>query len=48
MAKSLGLQGIPMGLGVVCIGLGINTAIFLFHGFVKGVPRELNDGAVKG
>jgi raffinose/stachyose/melibiose transport system permease protein len=45
MAKSLGLQGTPMGLGVVCVGLGVNTAVFLFHGFVKGVPRELDESA---
>jgi raffinose/stachyose/melibiose transport system permease protein len=45
MAKSLGLQGTPFGLGVVCAGLGINTAVFLFHGFVKGVPRELDESA---
>jgi raffinose/stachyose/melibiose transport system permease protein len=45
MAKSLGLQGTPMGLGAVCVGLGVNTAVFLFHGFVKGVPRELDESA---
>jgi raffinose/stachyose/melibiose transport system permease protein len=45
MAKNLGLQGIPLGLGVVCVGLGVNTAVFLFHGFVKGVPRELDESA---
>jgi raffinose/stachyose/melibiose transport system permease protein len=45
MAKSLGLQGTPLGLGVVCAGLGVNMAVFLFHGFVKGVPRELDESA---
>jgi len=45
MAKDLGLQGSPFGLGVVCAGLGVNMAIFLYHGFVKGVPRELDESA---
>ncbi len=45
MAKGLGLQGSPLGLGIVCAGLGINMAIFLYHGFVKGIPRELDESA---
>ncbi|NEW09185.1 carbohydrate ABC transporter permease [Paenibacillus sp. SYP-B3998] len=45
MAKDLGLQGSPFGLGVVCAGLGVNMAIFLYHGFVKGIPRELEESA---
>ncbi|MCC3374404.1 carbohydrate ABC transporter permease [Cohnella sp. REN36] len=45
MAKDLGLQGSPFGLGVVCAGLGVNMAIFLYHGFVKGIPRELDESA---
>lgn len=45
MAKTLGLQGTPFGLGVVCAGLGINMAVFLYHGFVKGIPRELDESA---
>ncbi len=44
MAKNLGLQGSPFGLGVVYVGL-IKSAIFLYHGFVKGVPRELDESA---
>ncbi|CAI6083000.1 carbohydrate ABC transporter permease [Cohnella rhizoplanae] len=46
MARDLGLQGSPFGLGVVCAGLGVNMAIFLYHGFVKGVPRELDESAM--
>ncbi|MEK8130043.1 carbohydrate ABC transporter permease [Paenibacillus filicis] len=45
MAKDLGLQGSPFGLGVVCAGLGVSMAIFLYHGFVKGIPRELDESA---
>ncbi|NBD25682.1 carbohydrate ABC transporter permease [Paenibacillus glycinis] len=45
MARNLGLQGSPFGLGVVCAGLGVSMAIFLYHGFVKGIPRELDESA---
>jgi len=45
MARDLGLQGSPFGLGVVCVGLGVNMAVFLYHGFVKGIPRELEESA---
>jgi raffinose/stachyose/melibiose transport system permease protein len=45
MAKSLGLQGSPFGLGIVCAGLGVSMAVFLYHGFVKGIPRELDESA---
>jgi raffinose/stachyose/melibiose transport system permease protein len=45
MAKNLGLQGTPFGLGIVCAGLGVSMAIFLYHGFVKGIPRELDESA---
>ncbi|WP_338042300.1 carbohydrate ABC transporter permease [Paenibacillus alba] len=45
MAKNLGLQGTPFGLGIVCAGLGVSMAVFLYHGFVKGIPRELDESA---
>jgi raffinose/stachyose/melibiose transport system permease protein len=45
MARDLGLQGSPLGLGIVCAGLGVNMAVFLYHGFVKGIPRELDESA---
>ncbi|MEJ8305069.1 carbohydrate ABC transporter permease [Saccharibacillus sacchari] len=45
VAKTLGLQGSTWGLGIIYIGLGVNMAIFLYHGFVKSVPRELEESA---
>src|SRR5690606_27709113 len=33
-------------LGLVYIGLGVAVAIFLYHGFVKSIPRELDEAAV--
>ncbi|NRF93780.1 carbohydrate ABC transporter permease [Paenibacillus frigoriresistens] len=44
-AKSLSLQGSVWGLAVIYIGLGVNMAIFLYHGFVKSIPKELEESA---
>jgi len=44
-AKAIGLQGSTFGLGFIYIGLGINMAIFLCHGFVKTIPKELEESA---
>lgn len=45
VAKALNLQGSTWGLGLIYIGLGVNMAIFLYHGFVKSIPRELEESA---
>jgi raffinose/stachyose/melibiose transport system permease protein len=45
MAKTLSVQGSTYGLAVIYIGLGVNMAIFLYHGFVKSIPRELEEAA---
>ncbi|MCZ8516871.1 carbohydrate ABC transporter permease [Paenibacillus filicis] len=44
-AKSLSLQGSVFGLAVIYVGLGVNMAIFLYHGFVKSIPKELEESA---
>ncbi len=44
LAADLHLMSIP-GIIVMYWGLGCPTAIFMFHGFVKGVPRELEESA---
>lgn len=46
IAKELTIQGSRVGLGMIYIGLGVSMAIFLYHGFVKSVPRELDEAAV--
>ncbi|MFD2671494.1 carbohydrate ABC transporter permease [Marinicrinis sediminis] len=46
VAKDLSVQGSPHGLGMIYIGLGVSMAIFLYHGFVKSIPRELDEAAV--
>jgi len=45
MAKALHVQGSIYGLAFIYIGLGVNMAVFLYHGFVKSVPRELEESA---
>ncbi len=34
-----------LGLCFVYAGLGVSMAIFLYHGFVKGIPKELEEAA---
>lgn len=34
-----------IGLCFVYAGLGVSMAIFLYHGFVKGIPKELEEAA---
>ncbi|WP_254450488.1 carbohydrate ABC transporter permease [Cohnella herbarum] len=46
ISKALAVQGSTFGLGFIYIGLGVSMAIFLYHGFVKSVPRELDEAAV--
>jgi raffinose/stachyose/melibiose transport system permease protein len=46
IARSLHVQGTTIGLGFIYIGLGVSFAIFLYHGFVKSIPRELDEAAV--
>src|SRR5690606_4785626 len=45
MAKALHASGSIYGLSLIYIGLGVNMAIFLYHGFVKSIPRELEEAA---
>ncbi|MCD9023867.1 carbohydrate ABC transporter permease [Cohnella silvisoli] len=46
IAKELTVQGSTIGLGLMYIGLGVPMAIFLYHGFVKSIPRDLDEAAV--
>ncbi|WP_027084487.1 carbohydrate ABC transporter permease [Cohnella panacarvi] len=46
IADRLQVQGSTTGLGLIYIGLGVPFAIFLYHGFVKTIPRELDEAAV--
>ena len=44
LAADLHLMSVP-GLIPMYWGLGCPTAIFMFHGFIKSVPRELEESA---
>ena len=44
LAKDLNLMNVP-GIVIMYWGLGCPTAIFMIHGFIKGVPRELEESA---
>lgn len=46
MAKKLGLMGSLWGIIIVYWGLVLPFAIFLFHGFVKTIPFELEEAAL--
>lgn len=46
IADRLQIQGSTVGLGLIYVGLGVPMAIFLYHGFVKTIPRELDEAAV--
>ena len=39
------LQGKIGGLGLIYIGLGVPMAIFLYTGFIRSIPRELDEAA---
>ncbi|SFJ75982.1 raffinose/stachyose/melibiose transport system permease protein [Paenibacillus sp. UNC496MF] len=45
VASGLQIQGSVYRLPLIYIGLGVNFAIFLYHGFVKSIPRELEESA---
>lgn len=44
LSKNLNLMSVP-GIVPMYWGLGCPTAIFMFHGFVKSVPKELEESA---
>ncbi len=46
ISKDLHVQGSTVGLGLIYIGLGVPMSIFLCHGFVKSIPRELEEAAL--
>ncbi len=42
---ALHIKNSILGLSIVYSGLGVSMAIFLYHGFVKGIPLELEEAA---
>jgi raffinose/stachyose/melibiose transport system permease protein len=46
VAKTLGLVNHLYGLVICYFGFGVSFAMFLFHGFIKGVPWEIEEAAI--
>ncbi len=42
---TLGIKNSLLGLSLVYAGLGVSMAVFLYHGFVKSIPFELEEAA---
>lgn len=45
MAKSFHLSDSTWGLGILYWGFGAPLALFIYHGFVKGIPGEIDESA---
>jgi raffinose/stachyose/melibiose transport system permease protein len=45
IARVTNLQGSLVGLGIIYIGLGVPMAIFLYTGFIRSIPIELDEAA---
>jgi raffinose/stachyose/melibiose transport system permease protein len=46
VARDLRVQGSLWGLSLIYMGLGAPMAIFLYHGFTKGIPIEIEEAAL--
>ncbi|CAM4363634.1 carbohydrate ABC transporter permease [Paenibacillus typhae] len=44
-AKNLNLSESTWGLGLLYWGFGAPLAVFIYHGFVKGIPMEIDESA---
>lgn len=42
---ALKIKNSLIGLAFVYAGMGVSMAVFLYHGFVKGIPHELEEAA---
>jgi len=45
IANATGLSNSVPGLGAMYVGMGAGMAIFMYHGFVKGIPFEVEEAA---
>ncbi|GIP58802.1 carbohydrate ABC transporter permease [Paenibacillus woosongensis] len=45
MAKNFHLSDSTWGLGILYWGFGAPLAMFIYHGFVKGIPNEIDESA---
>jgi len=45
LANDLNLSESTVGLGLLYWGFGAPLAVFIYHGFVKGIPKEIDESA---
>lgn len=45
IAQALKISNQIFGMGFIYIGLGAGMAVFMYHGFVKGIPYEIEESA---
>lgn len=45
VSHELSLQGSLIGLSIIYVGIGSPMAVFLYHGFTKNIPIEVEDAA---
>ncbi|MBN2980876.1 MULTISPECIES: carbohydrate ABC transporter permease [Cohnella] len=45
LAKNINLSDSTWGLGILYWGFGAPLAVFIYHGFVKGIPKEIDESA---
>ncbi|SEG68265.1 carbohydrate ABC transporter permease [Paenibacillus sp. UNC499MF] len=45
VANNLGLMDSRLGLVVCYFGFGVSLNVFLFHGFIKSIPKEIEESA---
>jgi raffinose/stachyose/melibiose transport system permease protein len=45
LSKDLHLTNSTWGLGMLYWGFGAPLAVFIYHGFVKGIPKEIDESA---
>jgi raffinose/stachyose/melibiose transport system permease protein len=46
VSHDLRVQGPLWGLAIIYVGIGSPMAIFLYHGFTKNIPREIEEAAM--
>jgi len=45
VSHDLHIQGPLWGLAIIYVGIGSPMAVFLYHGFTKNIPKEIEDAA---
>ncbi len=45
IAQFMHISNSLLGMGLIYTGLGVGMAIFMYHGFVKSIPMDLEDSA---